>query len=388
MDSEELNRNLMAILQRWPDASDFNFTVGKSVQIEMHGDLMEVPFGLADDDLTPEHTRDIAAVLMADQPALAKSLEAQGSADCAYSLDNGTRLRVNIFRTKGHHAIVLRVLASEPPALADLKLPSMIQEIPPLKNGLVLVTGATGSGKSTTLAAVIDQINADRDVHVVTLEDPIEFVHAHKKSTINQRELGSDFFDFSDGLRAALRQAPKVILVGEMRDRETLEIGLKAAETGHLVLSTLHTVDAGQTINRITGMFGIEERLLIQSRLAQVLRFVVSQRLLPKAGGGRVAALEIMGSSLRVREMIQNGEEEGKTFYQVIADAKPHGWQTFDQHIIELFEQELITDEVAKSYCTDRSAVIMEVDRIKGARGESTSDLGELEMAFSKRIRR
>ncbi|MEM7264279.1 MAG: type IV pilus twitching motility protein PilT, partial [Planctomycetota bacterium] len=254
---------------------------------------------------------------------------------------------------------------------------------PKLVNGLVLVTGATGSGKSTTLAALIDRINETRAVHVVTLEDPVEFVHRHQLATVNQRELGSDFFEFADGLRAALRQAPKVILVGEMRDRETLEIGLKAAETGHLVLSTLHTVDAGQTISRITGMFQERERDLIRSRLSEVLRYVVGQRLLPREDGGRVAALEIMGSSLRSRELIQNGETLEKTFYQVIADTRPHGWQTFDQHILDLYEQRIVSEEVAKTYASDRSIMNREIDRVRHSRGEDTSGLGELEMVQS-----
>jgi twitching motility protein PilT len=253
-----------------------------------------------------------------------------------------------------------------------------------------LVTGATGSGKSTTLAAMLDIINEEKAVHVVTLEDPVEFIHPQKKATFNQRELGTDFDAFANGLRAALRQAPKVVLVGEMRDRETLEIGLSAAETGHLVLSTLHTVDAGQTINRMLGMFDKDEERQIRQRLAGTLRWVVCQRLLPRVGGGRVAAVEIMGMNLRIEEVILNGESEGKTFYEIISDAEALGMQTFDTHILHLVRQDLITEETALSYASRRSVVARGLDQIKATRGEKTSDIEglSLDAEYARRIGR
>jgi len=245
-------------------------------------------------------------------------------------------------------------------------------------NGLILVTGATGSGKTTSLAALLDEMNDTRAIHVVTLEDPVEYVHTHKKATFNQRELGVDFDSFASGLRAALRQAPKVILVGEMRDRETVEIALSAAETGHLVLSTLHTMTAGATINRILGMFETDEERQIRIRLAEAVRWIVCQRLLPKEGGGRVAAFEIMGTNLRVKESILQGESEGKTFYEIIEAARPYGWMTFDQSILELFQQGLISEDTAMAYAVRRSVVGRGIDQIKAQRGEKTSDIEEL----------
>ncbi|HYG23967.1 MAG TPA: type IV pilus twitching motility protein PilT, partial [Verrucomicrobiae bacterium] len=244
----------------------------------------------------------------------------------------------------------------------------------------VLVTGATGSGKSTTLAAVLNEINQTKAVHIITLEDPVEFVHPHRRATFNQRELGTDFDTFSSGLRAALRQAPKVILVGEMRDRDTVKIALSAAETGHLVLSTLHTIDAGQTINRILGMFETDEQEQIRARLADTLRWVVSQRLVPKNGGGRHALLEIMGSNLRTQETIRLGESEGKTFYEIIDSSQPFGWRTFDNSALDAFERGVISEETALLYCTKRGPVTRGIDNLKKARGESTSDIGSLRM--------
>ncbi len=384
---EVLDQALINLLAQNPGASDLNFTKDREPQLEVSGKLTPVQVGPLVQPLTATQIDNVVKALLQGDQDLYETLEQTGSCDCAYALSNGVRFRVNVFRARGNCSIVMRVLASEVPDLTKLNLPPILDEIPKLNNGLVLVTGATGSGKSTTLAAIIDQINQSRPVHIVTLEDPIEFTHPHKMGTINQRELGLDFPDFTDGLRAALRQAPKVILVGEMRDRATMEIGLKAAETGHLVLSTLHTIDAGQTINRITGMFNVEERQLVRSRLTQVLQYVVGQRLLPKKGGGRVAALEIMGSNLRSRELVQNGESEDKTLYQVIHDAQPYGWQTFDQHIIQLFTEGKIVEEVAKSYCSDPSIVGRELDRVKSERGENTSDIEGLEMEFVRKIR-
>jgi twitching motility protein PilT len=371
-----LDQALAALLGEHPGASDILFSPGRPPQVEVNGELRDAAAG----PLSAAQTREIAAGLLDGRPALRETLRLAGSCDTSYALAGLARFRVNVFSTGGQLAIVLRILADEPPALEALGLPPVLAEIPRLANGLVLVTGATGTGKTTTLAAIVDRINATRPVHIVTLEDPVEYVHRHRRATVSQRELGSDFPTFADGLRAALRQAPKVILIGELRDPASVEIGLKAAETGHLVLATLHTLSAGQTVNRVGGMFAAEERPLVRSRLAQVHRFIVGQRLLPKVGGGRVPAVEAMGTSLRVRELIVNGETPDRTFEQVIADAHHQGWQTFDQHIVALFAAGAITQETAETWCSDRGTVTKELDRIRNARGEDTSGLGQLEM--------
>jgi twitching motility protein PilT len=295
---------------------------------------------------------------------------------------------VNIFSQGGNFSIVCRKLESKIPTIEERGLPKSMYQIAKEKNGIVFVTGATGSGKTTSLAAILDEINERRSVHIVTLEDPVEYQHPHKKSTFNQRELGMDFDTYAHGLRAALRQAPKVILVGEMRDRETVEIGLSAAETGHLVLTTLHTTDAGSTINRILGMFPNEDEQQIRIRLADSLRYVVCQRLLPKTGGGRVATFEILGMNLRVKDAILNGESEGKTFYDIMETSSAFGMTTFDQHIVSLYEQSLITQETAMAYASHRGAVGRGIDMIKSARGEATTDIGKLEIdrTYSKMI--
>jgi twitching motility protein PilT len=266
------------------------------------------------------------------------------------------------------------------PTLQELKLPDIFLQVAKEKTGLVLVTGATGSGKSTTLAALLNEINENKSIHIITLEDPVEFVHPHHAATFNQRELGTDFDNYSNGLRAALRQAPKVILVGEMRDRETVKIALSAAETGHLVVSTLHTIDAGQTINRILGMFETEEQEQIRGRLAETLRWVISQRLVPKESGGRFAMLEIMGSNLRTQETIRLGETEGKSFYEIIEASQPFGWRTFDHSALEAYEQGIINEETALLFCTKRGPVTRGIDNIKKGRGESTTDISSLRM--------
>jgi twitching motility protein PilT len=311
---------------------------------------------------------------------LTETLLKTGSCDLPYALGNTARFRVNIFQQRGHYSIVLRRLASEVPTVERMGLPEIVRKIAVELNGLILVTGATGSGKSTTMAAMLDVVNSSKAVHVVTLEDPVEFVFPVKMATFNQREQGTDFDSFANGLRAALRQAPKVILVGEMRDRDTLEIGLTAAETGHLVMSTLHTVDAGSTINRILGMFDKDEERMIRMRLAETLRWIVSQRLLPKVGGGRVAALEIMGVNIRIEEIILNGESEGKSYYEIIQDTEALGWQTFDTHILRLFQSGVITEETALSYASKKSVVARGLDTIKASKGEKTTDIEGLSL--------
>src|SRR5271169_3100218 len=322
----ELDHILSTMLDSAPEVSDLIFTVDKPLQVESSGELMRVVSDPPIEKLTPFQTEMIALNLVGENQWHIRDLLRSGSCDSAYTVMDKARFRINIFSQRGNYSIVLRKLNTVIPTLDGLNFPEIIKEIPREKTGLVLVTGATGSGKSTTLAAVLNEISHTRPVHIITLEDPIEFVHLHDAATFNQRELGTDFDSFSHGLRAALRQAPKVILVGEMRDRETIKIALSAAETGHLVLSTLHTVDAGQTINRILGMFETEEQEQVRMRLADTLRWVLSQRLVPRVGGGRFALLEIMGSNLRTQEAIRLGETEGKSFYEITEASHPFGW--------------------------------------------------------------
>jgi twitching motility protein PilT len=322
----------------------------------------------------------IALNLIGGSRRLTEELQKTGSCDLSYALEDKARFRVNVFSQRGYYSCVLRKLNPRVPTLDELNMPPILKEIPKEKTGLVLVTGATGSGKSTTLAAILNEINETRAVHVITLEDPVEFVHTPKKATFNQREMGTDFDTFSNGLRAALRQAPKVILVGEMRDRETVEIGLNAAETGHLVLSTLHTIDAGQTINRILGMFDADEQEQIRIRLADTLRWIVSQRLVPKIGGGRYALLEIMGSNLRVKDSIIHGESEGKSFYEIIEANYPFGWRHFNHSCLEAWEKGIITEEVALQYCSKRGPLSRAIDNIKKTRGEPTTSVVDLRL--------
>src|SRR5258705_651495 len=318
---------------------------------------------------------------------LTEDLIKSGSCDCSYSLGQKARFRVNVFTQRGHYTSILRRLSTDIPSVDQLNLPPVFHTISKEKTGLVLVTGATGSGKSTTLAALLNELNETKSIHIVTLEDPVEFVHPQKKATFNQREMGNDFSTFAAGLRAALRQAPKVVLVGEMRDRETVEIGMSAAETGHLVMSTLHTINAGQTINRIVGMFDQAEEKQIRIRLAETVRWIVSQRLLPKIGGGRIAALEIMGNNLRVKDAIEHGESEGKTFYEIIEASAAFGWKTFDMAVLELFEQGQILEETALLYCINKGVVTRGIDKIKKTRGEKTSDVTglSLDVEYGKR---
>ena len=376
----EVNYWITNMLESYQRVSDLNFTVGKPLQVETGGQLAPINVSPEINELTPFQTEVAALNLIQGNKRLLDDLAIHGSCDLSHALGNKARFRVNVFTQQGHLSIVMRKMENTIPTIQSLNLPDVFNKMTKEINGFILVTGATGSGKTTTLAALCDKINKEKMVHVVTLEDPIEFIHPHKQCTFNQRELGNDFDSFANGLRAALRQAPKVILVGEMRDRETMEIGLSAAETGHLVMSTLHTVDSGQTINRILGFFDQEEQPQIRNRLIDTVRYVVCQRLLPKEGGDRVAAFEIMSNSLRVRDLIINGETEDKTFYDIIEDGSALGMQTFDQHILELYEHGLISEETAKVYASRKSAIGRGLDKIKAARGESTSGITGLGM--------
>jgi twitching motility protein PilT len=339
--------------------SDLIFSPGRPPQIELVGKLQPVIIpGL--DKLTPAHTAGIAKLIIGNHQTAAQNLEKYGSADLSFSAPGLSRFRVNVFMQRGTHAIVMRVIPSAPPRFSDFDLPAELQRIAELKNGVVLVTGPTGSGKSSTLAAIIDLINETKYYHIVTIEDPIEFLHVHKNSTVHQRELHSDTPDFALALRAALRQAPKVILVGEMRDRETIEVALEAAETGHLVLSTLHTIDASKTVDRIIGVFPKNEEKAIRTRIAQSFRYIVSQRLIPRADHkGRVAAIEILKSTARTKDYIEKGESEGKSLLDAMEQGDQEGMQTFDGVIENLIRDRVVTREDALPYATNQNNLIL-----------------------------
>ncbi|MBW2022088.1 MAG: PilT/PilU family type 4a pilus ATPase [Deltaproteobacteria bacterium] len=380
MRKQQIDYILTTMLESHEEVSDFNITVDKPFQVESSGELKPVAIDPPIHKITPFQAEVFALNLINGDRGLTKTLLTEGSCDISYQLAGKARFRVNIFSQKGCYSTVMRQLANRVPTIEELGLPPAFYEMVEERNGIILITGATGTGKSTSLAAMLNEINEKHAVHVVTLEDPVEYVHSQKKATFNQRELGVDFDTFANGLRAALRQAPKVILVGEMRDRETVEIGLSAAETGHLVLSTIHTVNAGHTVNRIVGMFNQDEEKQIRIRLADTLRWVVCQRLLPKVGGGRVAAFEIMKTNLRVKDVILHGEAEGKTFYEITEASQPFGMMTFDQSIVELYKEGLITEEVALSYCSRKAVVGRAIDSIKAARGEKTTTIEGLDI--------
>jgi twitching motility protein PilT len=357
------------MLDTHPGISDLVFAVGRPPQVESYGVLKEAAIHPAIDRLTRFQTEQIALNITGSSRHLLRDLLERGACDCSYQFADRARFRVNIFRQRGNFAIVMRKAQTEMPSIHSLGLGPIFREMAREKNGLILVTGATGSGKTTTLTAILNEINETQAVHVVTLEDPIEFLHQHKKSTFNQRELGGDFDTFPNGLRSALRQAPKVILVGEMRDRATVEIALTAAETGHLVLSTIHTINAGQSINRILGMFDLAEETQLRLRLSETLRYVVSQRLAPKQSGGRAMLNEIMGSNLRIREAIALGEADGRTFYDIIEANATFGWTTFDQSLGRAYQADHITEETAHLYATNKGKMTRFIDGVKKQRG-------------------
>jgi twitching motility protein PilT len=352
MNSAELNKILTVMLNYRERISDLNFSVGRPPQVEVDGVLTPVPVkGI--ERFSPYQTEMIAMTMIAEDREAIKKLIFTGSVDISYSIPGVTRFRVNIFAQRGSYSIAMRVIPSGVPSIADMGLPKALYDVANEKNGIVLVTGPTGNGKTTTLATIINEINEKYYYHIVTIEDPIEYLHPHKCCTINQREIGSDTTTFAMALRAALRQAPKVILVGEMRDLETTEIALESAETGHLVLSTLHTIDASKTIDRIIGIFPKEEEQQIRIRFSQTFKWVISQRLVPRKDGGRVAAIEILKSSMRTREYIVRGETEGRSLVDAMNDGYLDGMQTFDRELERFAKQGLIDDETALSYATN-----------------------------------
>ncbi len=378
MKQADLDQILTGMLSAHPRISDLNFTVGRPCQVAADGKLRPVVMDFVTGQLIPFQTEQIALALINDDRRLLVDLFRHGSCDLSYDLPDRSRFRVNVFSQRGVYSIAMRKLESKVPTIEGLGLPDCFKAMAREKNGIILFTGATGTGKTTSLAAILDEINRNEQLHVVTLEDPIEFVHPHKKATFNQRELGKDIDAFASGLRAALRQAPHVILVGEIRDRETVDVALNAAETGHLVFSTLHTISAGNTINRILGMYTTEEEHQVRFRLADSLRWVVGQRLLPKIKGGRIAIFEIMQNNIRVKNSIINGESEGKAFYEIIESGQAYNMQTFDQHIVRLFEQGLIDEETSLAYASSRASVRQGIDQVKSRRGEKTSDIDGL----------
>ncbi|MFZ0479341.1 MAG: PilT/PilU family type 4a pilus ATPase [Terriglobales bacterium] len=360
---------LLAMLQAAPRVSDLIFSPGSLPHIEVSGQLVPVKIrGLQ--ALSPDDTHRISEELMAGSQQAKSSLQQQGSCDLSYSLPGHCRFRVNIFMQRGSHAIVMRVIPKAVPTFTDLNLPAQLGEIANLKNGIVLVTGPTGSGKSSTMAAIVDRINETKSYHILTIEDPVEFVHRHKKSIIHQRELHSDTPSFALALRAALRQAPKVILVGEMRDKETIEIALEAAETGHLVLSTLHTIDASKTVERIVGAFPLSDQEIIRTRLAKSFRYIVSQRLVPQKEGGRVAIIEILTSTLRTREYMEKGEQEGKTLLDAMRDGDTEGMQDFDRNIEKLVRAGTIALETGLAFATNPGNLRLDLSDIAEPQGE------------------
>jgi twitching motility protein PilT len=350
-----------AMLKSHAHVSDLIFSPGRAPQVEVSGQLIELKYkGL--ESLTPQDTNFLAYDIMGKNETPARKLEQEGSADLSYGITGVARFRVNIFKQRGTCAVVMRVIPDKIPGFTELNLPEVLQEIVHLRNGIVLVTGPTGSGKSSTLAAIIDKMNEEKAFHVLTIEDPIEFLHRHKKATIHQRELHSDTPSFALALRAALRQAPKVILVGEMRDRETIEIALEACETGHLVLSTLHTIDASKTIERVVGVFPLSDQQAIRTRLSKAFRCIVSQRLLPKKDGkGRIAAIEILKSTMRTREYVEKGESEGKSLLDAMRDGSTEGMQHFDGEIEKLIRSGIVDFETGLTYSTNAGNLRLEL---------------------------
>jgi twitching motility protein PilT len=362
----DLDLLLESMLDAAPGISDLNLSVGRPPQVEVDGQLRPVKFA-GIERLAPFQTELIAMRLLGGKRDLAEKLVKNGSVDLSYSLAQRTRFRVNVFSQRGTYSVVLRVIPNRVPMVEELGIPGQLNQIADERNGIVLVTGPTGSGKSTTLAALIHKLNREKAIHVITIEDPIEYLHPHVVATINQREIGADTPTFALALRAALRQAPKVILVGEMRDSETVSIALEAAETGHLVLSTLHTIDAAKTIDRIVGIFPKNEEHQVRTRFAQSFRWIVSQRLVPKKGGGRMAVCEVLRSNSRTREYVQEGESEGKSLEEAMTDGVLEGMQTFDFELERLIGAGKIEREVGLSYASNRNNLLLRLDTQSGA---------------------
>lgn len=383
MDKKTVDALLGSMVQSGEGVSDLLFTEGKPPLVGIHGRLRPFLIDAPDSLLTAKMIEELSDAVIEGNERLLTAFAETGSCDSSYAVEGIARLRVNVYRQNGRRAIVMRKLQSAIPTLDTLQLSPIFREMVKEKNGIILVTGASGSGKSTTLAAMVNELNQTEEIHILTLEDPIEFLHPHGRAVISHRELGKDFPRFADGLRAALRQAPKVILVGEIRDRETMEIAMTAAETGHVVFSTLHTINAGQTINRILGFFTREEEQQVRERLSETVRYIASQRLVNTVSGGRALITEIMGSNLRTRETIRCGESENKTFQEIIEAASGYGWQTFDQSLLKAREASLITDETVMMYCTNKGAMRSRLDLLQK---RSTGPLPEISSGLKLHI--
>jgi twitching motility protein PilT len=371
VNKELIDALLSAMISSSEGISDLLFAVGKPPIVEENGVLEEFAIDTPTGVLEAVQIDQIADHVMNGDERLKADLATHGSCDCSYALANLARMRVNIFKQNGRPAIVMRKLQTEIPTVDQLELPPIFREMIKEKNGIIFITGATGSGKTTTLAAMLNELNETQKIHILTLEDPIEFLHPHKQALFNQRQLGKDFRDFASGLRSALRQAPKVILVGEIRDRETMEIAMTASETGHIVFTTMHTINAGQTINRILGMFSKEEEQQLRQRLADTIRYIVSQRLVSKISGGRLLVTEIMGSSLRTRETLLYGESENRTFQEIIEAGDTMGWHSFDQSLLKAYKADLITDETALIFCAHKNKMRRDLEMVKKLRNLS-----------------
>ena len=391
MRKAELHSLLRVLAESGEGITDLNLTAGKPPQVVKEGELA---FPLVDPplpELTPFMTEQIALNLLQNRPKLIRDLTESGSCDFAYTLPGVARFRVNVFSQRGSFSIVLRRLATKMPTMHDLFLPRIFADMVTLNDGLVLITGGSGSGKTTTMSSLVHEINMSQAVHIVTLEDPIEFLHSHQVGTVNQREFGLDFDTFPSGMRAALRQGPRVIVVGELRDRETIEMALCAAESGHLVLSTMRTINASQTMQTIVGMFALVEQDRIRQRLAECLRYCVAQTLVPKLDGGRIPALEIMVGNYRMQDLIRIGESDDKSFYRFISEGRTAGMQTADAHLVQLLQDGLISEETARNYTSDRIEVVHMIDRVQAggseegqAKRRSTgSDEAELKMDYT-----
>jgi twitching motility protein PilT len=354
---------LGAMLRASDKVSDMIFSPGRPPQVQVYGQLIPVQVqGLA--ALTPDDTRHIASDLIGENKQAVATLREQGSCDISYGLPGVARFRANIFIQRGSCAVVMRVIPTAIPDFASLRLPAHLADVAKLRDGIVLVTGPAGSGKSSTLAVLLDCINREKNYHIITIEDPIEFLHNHKNSTVHQRELHSDTPSFSHALRGALRQAPKVILIGDMRDRETAEIVLEAAETGHLVFSSLNTMDVSKTVERVLGTFLPEEQKIVRERFGRTFRYIISQRLLPKADrSGRVAAFEIMKANARTRECIEKGERDGKTLLDAMKASASEGMQHFDGEIAQLVRDRVVDLEVGLSFASNSMVLGQELAR-------------------------
>jgi len=385
MDRATVDALLAGMIQSADHVSDLVLIEGKTPLVESHGRLQEFPIDTPGSALTSQIVEAMADYIIDGNERLLSMYAGSGSCDTSYEVPGIARFRVNIYRHNAGRALVMRKFPSSIPTLEGLALPGIFREILKERNGIILVTGATGSGKTTTLAAMLNQINQTEPIHIVTLEDPIEFIYPPATAAISQRELGRDFESFAQGLRVALRQAPKAILIGEIRDRETMEIAMTASETGHIVFSTLHTINAGQTINRILGFFSRDEEEQVRYRLADTVRYIVSQRLVASTSGKRLLATEVIGSSLRTRESIRYGESEGKTFHEIIEAGSTLGWHSFDQTLLKAYRENLVTEETALFYCTDRNRMRRDIDLLLKIKGDAEQNAGSgLKMTSSK----